>query len=152
AYADVAHPGVDHLRSAGGRPVAQAVTVCAQVRAALDDLAGDTELRLPWVVALLELAAARVLRDAAELLPARRRPVDVPVARPLPDVPGHVVKAVGVRREGADGLPRPVAMVVAPRELAVPVIREPLARRFGLVPPDIGRALEAASGGALPFR
>ena len=44
--ADVAHAGVDHLRPAGGRPVAQAVGVGAQVRAALDHLAADPELRL----------------------------------------------------------------------------------------------------------
>ncbi len=37
--ADVAHPGVDHLRPPGRRPVAQAVGVGAQVRAALDHLA-----------------------------------------------------------------------------------------------------------------
>ena len=37
--ADVAHAGVDHLRPARGRPVAQAVGVGAQVGAALDHLA-----------------------------------------------------------------------------------------------------------------
>ena len=42
----MAHAGVDRLRSPSGRPVAQAVGVGAQVRAALDHLAADPELGL----------------------------------------------------------------------------------------------------------
>ena len=58
AKPDMAHAGIDHLRSAGGGPVAQAVAVGAQKRAALDDLARYSELRLPRVVTVC-LAARR---------------------------------------------------------------------------------------------
>ena len=47
----MAHAGVDHLRPPGGGPVAQAVAVGAEERAALDHLARDPELRLRGVVA-----------------------------------------------------------------------------------------------------
>ena len=76
----------------------------------------------------------------------------IPVGRPLPDVAGHVVEAVAVRRERADGRRRAVAVVGAPREVAVPVVREPLARRLGLVAPDVGRAVETAARRPLPLR
>ena len=46
ADADVAHAGVDHLRPPRGGAVAHAVAVGAEVRAALDHLARDPELRL----------------------------------------------------------------------------------------------------------
>ena len=68
AEADVAHAGVDHLRAAGGRPVAQAVRVGAEVRPALDHLARDPELRLGRVEARLAVTAARVGRHAARSL------------------------------------------------------------------------------------
>src|ERR1700744_3830200 len=58
AKADVAHAGVDHLGPPGGGPVAKAVAVRAQVRAALDDLARDPELRLGRVVAVLDAGSA----------------------------------------------------------------------------------------------
>ena len=45
AEPEVAHAGVDHLRSTGGRAVAEAVAVGAQVRAALDHPARDPERR-----------------------------------------------------------------------------------------------------------
>src|SRR5918994_465463 len=68
AQADVAHARVDHLRPARGGPVAQAVLVGAQERAALDDLARDPELRPGRVEALALRSAARVPRDAAGAL------------------------------------------------------------------------------------
>jgi hypothetical protein len=48
--ADVAHAGVDHLRTPRRRPIAHAVAVGAEERASLDDLARDTELRRAVVV------------------------------------------------------------------------------------------------------
>src|SRR6478736_5804729 len=50
AKPDVAHPGIDHLRSPRGRSVPHAVTVRAQEGPALDHLAGNLELRLVRVV------------------------------------------------------------------------------------------------------
>ena len=56
----MAHAGIDHLRPARGGSVAHAVAVGTQIRAALDHFAGDPELWLPTVVAVSEVAAARV--------------------------------------------------------------------------------------------
>ena len=65
AEPDVAHAGVDHLRSARRRPVAQAVAVRAQEGAALDHLARHPELRLARVVARFHRGAPRIPRCAA---------------------------------------------------------------------------------------
>ena len=48
----MAHAGVDHLRPARRRPVAAAVAVGAEVRAALDDPSRHRELRLGGIEAL----------------------------------------------------------------------------------------------------
>src|SRR5262245_3881613 len=64
---DMAHRGVDWLSVARGRPVAAAVVGGAQMRAALEDLAGDVDVALTGVVARAFRSAARVLRDAAGL-------------------------------------------------------------------------------------
>src|ERR1700678_152879 len=53
AKTDMAHAGVDHLRLACRGAVTQAVVRSAQVRTTLHDSAGNANLRLPWVVALL---------------------------------------------------------------------------------------------------
>ena len=63
--ADVAHARVDHLGTSRTRPVAPAVAVGAQERAAFDHLAGDRELWLVGVQAGLPGAAARVVGDTA---------------------------------------------------------------------------------------
>ena len=152
AEADVAHPGVDHLRPAGGGAVALAVAVGAQVRAALDHLAGDAELRLGRVVAALHRRPRPFGRDAARrlgVLGVSRRP---PVRRPLPHVAGHVVQAVAVGGVRADRRGRAVAVVVTPREVAVPVVRQPLARSLGFVAPHERRAVESAARSPLPLR
>ena len=47
-----------------------------------------------------------------------------PICRPFPHVAGHVVQAVAVGGERADRSGRAVALVVAPREVAVPVVRQ----------------------------
>src|SRR6266581_5288660 len=100
AEADVRHAGVDHLRLARGGTVAEAVVRGAEVRAALDHLARDAELRLVRVVALGLRDDARVDgRAAAGLDDLVGAGGDVPVARPLPDVARHVVEPVAVRRE-----------------------------------------------------
>src|SRR6188508_2393617 len=84
---------------ARGRAVAAAVVRRAQMRAALDDLAGNPDLRLAGVVAVLLEPAARIFRDAAGLRRIRLVLLRIPVGGPLPDVADHVVHAVAVRRE-----------------------------------------------------
>src|SRR4029077_5098012 len=97
AEADVAHAGVDHLRTASRRPVAQAVGVRTEIRTALDHLAGNLELGLSRVVALLERASANTVGHATARARGVRRALDVPVGGPFPDVAGHVMEAVAVR-------------------------------------------------------
>ena len=63
AKADVAHTDISHLRPARRGPVAQAVGLRTQKRAALDDLARHRELRLGRVVAAGLAAGADRWRD-----------------------------------------------------------------------------------------
>ena len=131
----MARRGVDRLALTRCRPVAQAVVRRAEVGAPLDHLA-------------LEALGRR--RHAAR---GHRRRRGEGVARPLPDVPAHVVEAVAVRGERADGR-RPLEAVelqVLPRELALPRVRRRLALDELLVAPREARAVEAAAGRVLPL-
>src|SRR5215469_3945200 len=65
AEADVAGGGIDGLGVARRRTVAAAVIGRAQVRAALEHLARDADVRLAAVVAALLRRAVRILRRAA---------------------------------------------------------------------------------------
>src|SRR5262245_32154025 len=103
AEPEVSHRGVDHLGLPGGRTVAQAVVGCAEMGTALDELAGNSELRLVWVVALLGGEDARVDGRAATGLHVLVGVAgNVPVRGPLPDVAGHVMEPISVRWERAD--------------------------------------------------
>ena len=62
AEADMAHAGIDHLRTAGGGPVAHAIAIGAEIRAALDHFPRHSELGLPAVVAVVDGAASRITR------------------------------------------------------------------------------------------
>src|SRR4051794_27044998 len=64
AEAEVTCRCVDLLGMARRRPIASAVVRRAQVRAALNDLARDPDVRRGRVVAAVLAPAARVLRDA----------------------------------------------------------------------------------------
>lgn len=77
--ADVAHARVDHLRPSCGWTVTHAVTICRQVRTALDHLARHPELGLPFIEAVLDCAASRIARDTAGLVDLIRVTVGVPV-------------------------------------------------------------------------
>jgi hypothetical protein len=79
---------------------------------------------------------------------------DVPVRRPLPDVSGHVVEAVAVRREAPDRRRAfvPVELQVLPGELALPGVRHRPPVGEVLVAPGEHRALEPAAGSVLPLR
>src|SRR6266481_533711 len=84
-----------------GWAVAAAIVRRAEMRAALDHLAGNFDIGLAAIVTLLFPAAARIFGDAARLrcigFVLRR----VPVRGPLPDIADHVANAVAVRRKGA---------------------------------------------------
>src|SRR5262245_58925251 len=95
AKADVAHACVDHLRAPCGGSIPEAIGVGTEVRPALEHSARDLEVRLSRVVAVVQLAATGVERHAARVARIDGA-LDVPVARPLPDVSRHVVEAVTV--------------------------------------------------------
>src|SRR5262245_23827340 len=101
--ADVTSRCIDRLRVPGGRAIAPAIVGRAQMRAALQDLAGYAAFGLARVVAQLLSATARVLGDATGFAGVGGMPGIEPIGGPLPDVADHVVKAVSVRREGRDG-------------------------------------------------
>src|SRR5690242_13795723 len=86
AKADVARARVDGLRAARRRAVAHAVAVGAQEGAALDGAAGDPELRLGWIVTLVQSDAARVAWHTARLAGRLGMAGGVPVRGPLPHV------------------------------------------------------------------
>src|SRR5215203_1061502 len=77
---------VDLLGMARRRPIASAVVRRAEVRAALDDLARDPDVRRGRVVAAVLAPAARVLRDAAGFRRVTLVLLRVPVGCPFPDV------------------------------------------------------------------
>src|SRR6266487_2430937 len=138
----------------GGRPVAQAVVGCAEVRAALDHLARDVLAGLAGRVAALGAVDPRVAGDAARPGGLGGMAWRVEVAGPLPDVAGHVVQAVAVGAERPDGRgPRvPVALEVLPGELALPGVGHHPSLGRELVAPAEDGALQATAGGTLPLR
>ena len=143
-------PGIDHLRAAGGGPIAPAIAVRAQKRAALDHATRDAELRLCRVVALLGRDRLADRRGTQHEAPAATV-LGVPVGGPFPDVARHLVQPEAVGRIRAHGDRRAVARVVAPGEVAMPEVRQAVAGSLRLVAPDERRAVEAAASRALPL-
>src|SRR5262245_1436680 len=91
--------GIDRLGMTCGRTIAATIIRRAEVRAALQDFAGDPDVWLTWIKACSLGTAARILRDAAGLRRFRLVLLRPPVAGPLPDIADHVADAVAVRRE-----------------------------------------------------
>src|SRR4051794_18249821 len=135
AEAEVTCRCVDLLGMARRRPIASAVVRRAQVRAALNDLARDPDVRRGRVVAAVLAPPVRVLRDAAGLRRVALVLLRVPVGRPFPDIADHVVDAMAVRWEGGDrrGPLEAVAVRVLPRKLTLPGVRHVTAVRHQLV-------------------
>src|SRR6478672_3575089 len=100
--AEMAGRRVDLLRHSCGGAITAAVVGCAQVRAALHHLSRYADFRRTWVVALFRIAAAARIVDRAAGFPDLAV-VLVPVGRPFPHVPGHLMKAVAVRWKRSDG-------------------------------------------------
>src|SRR5207248_2133614 len=117
--------GVDRFGVARSWSIAAAVIRRAQMRAALQHLARDPDLRLAGVVARLLTPAARVLRDAAGFRGIGFMSGGPPVGCPLPDIADHVVEPVAAWRERADGRGALIAvgLQVLVRENALPGIR-----------------------------
>src|SRR4029077_13552563 len=107
----------------------------AEVGAALHHLAWNADVGRVRVVALLGGATARIVDRAAGFL--NLAVVLVPVGRPLPDIAGHLMKAVPIRRKRADRCGPLVSVLaeVLPRKLALPCIGERFAARHELVAP-----------------
>src|SRR5262245_5063657 len=96
------------------------------MRAALDHLARDLDVRKLRVVAAFFTPPARILRNATSLLGVVGFVLrSVPVGGPLPDIADHVVDAVAVRPERTHR-----------RRALVTVLVEVLAGKFTL--PRIG--------------
>src|SRR5262249_49974285 len=146
--ADVGHAGVGAASVPGARAVARTIAVVAQERAAfLDTLRHERPGRVDGPVRPgrvdCEPAGARAIQIAL-----------VPVRAPLPDVAGHVVEAVTVRRERLDRGGALVAVLdrVAVGKLALPdvALRPRLGERLGA--PGVTLFFPAPPGGGLPFR
>src|SRR6266699_523785 len=93
---------IDRLGVSRGGPVAAAIVWRAQMRAAFQNLAGNSDLRLAGIEASVLASAARIFRNTARLWRVCFMLLRIPVGRPFPDIPDHVVDAVAVRREGRD--------------------------------------------------
>src|SRR5215831_4978626 len=89
--------------------------------------------------------------SAWRLSPVPRREV---VAGPFPDVAGHVVEPVAVRRERAHrrGALVAVGEQVLPGELPLPGVGHHDSIRRELIAPGVDRAVQAAPGRVLPLR
>src|SRR5206468_5191003 len=150
---DMASGCVDRLGVPRGGTVTAAVIRRAQMRAALDDLAGNLDVRLAGIVTRCFRAAARVFRDAAGFGRIGLVLLRVPVRGPFPDIADHVVNAVAVRRECRDRRGTLIAIIVPvlPRKLALPGIGLVLAVGREFAAPGIFGAIEPASRSELPF-
>src|SRR6185295_19824734 len=78
----------------------------------------------------------------------------IPGARPLPDIPGHVVKAVAVGSELLNGRDANVAILarIPVREVSLKGVGHPAAGRHELVAPRVEFAAQPTSSGELPLR
>src|SRR5256714_10961235 len=131
------------------------------MRATLQDLARDPDLRLAGVVARLLTPAARVLRDAAGFRGIGFMSGGPPIGRPLPHIADHVVEPVAVWRERFDGRGAlaAIGLQVLVREAALPGIRlwppcgvnsPPQANSAPSRPPRAATSHSASVGNSLP--
>jgi hypothetical protein len=158
----VAGRGVDRLACRAAGPVAPAIVRRAQVRAALEHLARDADLRLagsklpsPRRRRADSCGHAAGLRRAPFVLAARTSP------GPFPDIADHVVQAVAVGGKGGHGRGALVAVVARfwVREAALPgvghvrppgVNSSPQANSAPSSPPRAANSHSASVGRSLP--
>src|SRR6266851_4519927 len=146
--------GVDRLGMTRGRTIAAAVVGSAEMRAALKHLAWNPDLRPTRVVARGLGPAARILRNATRLRRIGFMLLRIPVGRPFPDIPDHVVDAVAVRREGRDrrGALEAVGAQILVWEFALPGVGHVAAAWRELFAPGVFGVGQSTAGGELPFR
>src|SRR5215470_10864004 len=154
AKADVARGSVDGLGVTCRWPVAAAIIWRAQVRAALQHLAWDADVRLAFIVTALLGRTVRIFRKATG---AWRRGLvtrAIPVGGPLPHVSDHVVEsiAVGRIRGNRRGACVAVRTRVLVRKFPLPGVGHVPVLRRELIAPGIFRAIESAAGGEFPLR
>src|SRR5687768_8706537 len=82
--------------------VATAIVRRAEVGAALQYLARDSDVWLPRVITCLLLPSTRIDGNTAGFRGIVGMAVRPPVTRPLPDISDHVVEAVAVGRKGTN--------------------------------------------------
>src|SRR5215207_9733820 len=123
------------------------------MRTALQNPARNPDSGLAGSVALVLAATVRVLGDAAILDGLGRMRRRIEVARPLPGIADHVVKAVAVGREGGHGRGAliTVEMRVLERKGALPGVGHLASARRGLVAPGELRLVQSAASSELPF-
>jgi sec-independent protein translocase protein TatC len=142
---DVVGAEVGFLGLAGRRAVAQAEIGGTEPRAALD---GD-----PRHAGGAHARRERCTRPLGVFCRLGVVAGEVEVAGVFPDIAGHVEEAVAVGLEAADRGRAVVAIqgLVRDRKAALPGIGQPAVDGVVAVAPAIGRTLEPAPGGELPF-
>src|SRR5882757_8238498 len=93
AKPEMARRGIDRFRVPRRRAVAAAIVRRAQMRAALDHLARNPDIRLTGIVAAVFTAPSRIFRNAAGLRRIGFVLCRIPIGRPFPDIADHVVDA-----------------------------------------------------------
>src|SRR5437773_11323200 len=109
-------------------------------------------VRLGWIEwCVRSLGIAHYAASLGELRVVIRT---IPVAAPLPDVAGHVVKAVTIRRKFRDRCDAGVAVFarVFHREFSLPGIRHPFPVRSEFIAPGVSLARKSAARGEFELR
>src|SRR5882757_7121408 len=152
--ANVTGGRIDRLRVSRGRPIAAAIVRRAQMRAAFQNLPWDAYLWQAGIEAFVLASAAGIFRNAAGLRSVRFVSWRIPVGRPFPDIPDHVVDAVAVRRKGRDrrGAIEAVGTEILMREFALPGVGHMPVTRRELRAPGVFGVSQAAACRKLPFR
>src|SRR5215471_12630548 len=88
---------------ARSRAITAAIIRRAKVRATLEHLAWNPDLRLAGIVACGLGAAAWIFWNATRFRRVGFVAARPPIGCPFPDVPDHVVGAIAVRRKGGHG-------------------------------------------------
>src|SRR6478609_9862465 len=107
------------------------------MRAAFDDLSWNFHVGRSGVIAVGLAATARILRDAASLRGICLMLWRIPIGRPFPDVPDHVVEAIPIRRERVHrrSALKTVGICVLAREFTLPGIGHVTAGRCEFIAP-----------------
>src|ERR1700723_2622236 len=144
---------IDRLGMARRGAVAAAIVRRAEVRPALEHLAGYPDIWEARIVAGFFASAARVFGNATRLRRVGFVFRGPEVRRPFPDIADHVVKAVAVRGKGLHrrGAVVSVEMKVVQRKIALPGVGHMYATGRKLVAPSELRAVKASACRKFPL-